>query len=121
MATNNCPECRIAAGYMRDVADVLARGAGAEIGLAIGGPRGALIGGQLGPEVIERGALALASKVKRRRKTRKQSKRAKVMSKAMKNTQARARKANGSLKKGWSMSRVMKEAHKECHKEMKKK
>jgi len=116
MATDNCPECRMAAQYMRSVADVLARGAGAEIGGAIGGPRGAAIGAQYGPQLIERGALAVARKVKR---SSKQRKRASIQKRAMKKVQARARKANGSLKKSWDQSRIMTEMHKECRRLLK--
>jgi len=113
MATDNCPECRLAADYMRSVADVLARGAGGYIGGAIGGPRGAAVGGHLGPEIIERGALGVARAVKKKRST-KQRKRDRAQKRAMKSTQARARTSKGSMKKGWSQSRIMKEMHKEC-------
>ena len=39
------------------------------------------------------------------------TKAAKKMSKYLKEANAKARKKNGSFKKGWSQSRVMKEAH----------
>ena len=48
-----------------------------------------------------------------RRLTPKQKRRANKMSRAMSKVSRKARKKDGSLKKGWSQSRIMKEAHKE--------
>lgn len=117
-----CPGCgKMAAVALREVADVLAMAAGAELGMLIGGPSGALVGRAIGPEVIESGALAIGRAVKKKPKRSKpQTKRARTMSRAMKTTNGKARKKDGSFKKGWSQSRIMKEAHKECHRRMRK-
>lgn len=120
-----CPGCgKLAAEALREVADVLSMAAGAELGMLIGGPQGALIGRSIGPAVVETGALALhqalGSPLSKKKRTSKQVRRARTMSKAMKKTNGKARKKDGSFKKGWSQSRVMKDAHKECHRRMKK-
>ena len=57
----------------------------------------------------ERGKAAPSPK---RKRTRTKSKRDGKMSRALKSVIARAKKKNGGFKKGWSQSRVMKEAHK---------
>jgi len=117
-----CPGCgKMAAVALREVADVLAMTAGAELGMLIGGPQGALVGRAIAPEVIESGALAISRAVKKKQKrTRRQTKRSRAMARAMKAVNGKARKKDGSFKKGWSQSRIMKDAHKECHRRMKK-
>ena len=55
-----------------------------------------------------------------RKTTAKQKRRQKMMSKAMKQVRVRACKKNGQLKKGWTQSRIMREAHKECNRRMRK-
>ena len=45
------------------------------------------------------------------KRTRKKTKRDRAMSRGLREAQAKARKKNGDLKKGWNQSRIMKEAH----------
>ena len=49
-----------------------------------------------------------------RRATRKESKQRKAMSKAMKWANERGKLKNGSWRKGWDLSRCMREAHKKA-------
>jgi len=122
----DCPECMAAAAMMRRIADGLSAGAGGTIGAALGGltrdpmnvHRGRAIGAAVAPSIIERGSLAIAGKVKQSR-SRKTKKRDKTMSKAMKKVSKKARLKSGKMKKGWSQSRIMREAHKECKRMMK--
>lgn len=44
-------------------------------------------------------------------RTRRKTKRDKSMSRGLREAQAKARKKNGELKKGWDQARIMKEAH----------
>jgi len=46
--------------------------------------------------------------------TKQAKKRAKILSQELKAANKRARKKSGGLKKGWSQSRIMKEAHKKA-------
>ena len=50
------------------------------------------------------------------KRTRKKTKMDKSMSKHLKMANAKARKKNGSMKKGWNQGRIMKEAHRLCRK-----
>ena len=50
----------------------------------------------------------------KRKLTSKQKRRANKMSRAMSKVNRKARKKDGSLKKGWSQQKIMKEAHKEA-------
>ena len=50
----------------------------------------------------------------KRRVTKKDRANRKAMSKALKNVNGRARKKNGQLKKGWTQSKIMSAAHREC-------
>lgn len=50
----------------------------------------------------------------KRKLTPKQKRRANKMSRAMSKVNRKARKKDGSLKKGWSQQKIMKEAHKEA-------
>jgi predicted nucleotide-binding protein (sugar kinase/HSP70/actin superfamily) len=52
--------------------------------------------------------------LKRTEMVRKTSAATKKLSKHLKEANKKARKKNGSFKKGWSQSRVMKEAHRLC-------
>lgn len=49
--------------------------------------------------------------VTKKRRTRKKSSSDRKMSVALKEATAKAKKKNGSFKKGWNQSRLMKEAH----------
>lgn len=49
--------------------------------------------------------------VTKKRRTRKKSSSDKKMSVALKEATAKAKKKNGSFKKGWNQSKLMKEAH----------
>jgi len=109
----DCPECMAAAAVLRQTADALAGGVGGFVGGRIAGVHGAMVGRAIAPELIERGAMAVARKVKKRR-SRKQSKNGKDMSRAMKAVNKKARTKSGKLKKGWTMGRIMRESHKEC-------
>ena len=62
---------------------------------------------------VQRAALYPPINTKR---TRKKTKMDRTMSKCLKMANAKARKKNGSLKKGWSQGRIMKEAHRLCRK-----
>ena len=55
----------------------------------------------------------------KRRATKKDRANRKAMSKALKNVNGRARKKNGQLKKGWTQSKIMSAAHKECRRKRK--
>ena len=55
----------------------------------------------------------------KRRSTKKDRANRKAMSKALTNVNRRARKKNGELKKGWTQSRIMSAAHKECRRKRK--
>ena len=112
------PECMAASAYLRGIADQLAGFAGGTIGAAIGARRGkpmegSLIGRTLAPRIIETGALAIADKIKKKR-SRKQKGRDKRMSNAMSKAISKAKLKNGSWRKGWNQSRLMKEAHRLC-------
>lgn len=50
----------------------------------------------------------------KRKLTSKQKRRSKKMSRAMSKVNRKARKKDGSLKKGWTQQKIMKEAHKEA-------
>jgi len=54
-----------------------------------------------------------------RKLTGKALKRSRILQRALKAVNAKARKKDGSLKKGWSQSRIMKEAHRITKKELK--
>lgn len=119
---DDCPGCRFASDLMRKAADTLASGAGSVIGGALGTQafartgdpgmiaRGRVAGALAAPELVERGALAVAKKV--RKQSRKQKTRSKQLSSAMKSVNKRARKKNGQLKAGWSQRRILQTAHK---------
>jgi len=110
----NCPECMAAAAVIRQVADALSEGVGGFVGGRLAGPVGARFGQAAAPYLIETSAEYVAKKVRKRR-SKNQVSRGRVMSRAMKTVNKKARTKSGSLKKGWSMSRIMREAHKECH------
>lgn len=113
--SEDCPQCRFLASQMRQVADSLAAGAGSVVGGRLFGPRGAAVGADIAPYLVERGALAVADKVKAKRKqSPKQKARAKKMSKAMKMLTPRAKKKDGTFKRGWDQRRIMREAHRMC-------
>jgi len=115
MMVEDCPYCRILADRMKSTADELASFAGGVIGSRIGGPRGAMIGGQLAPRIIEKGALTLRDVVKKKRKaTAGQKRRSKNMSKAMKKANSKAKLKDGSWRKGWNQKRLMQYANKVC-------
>lgn len=119
---DDCPGCRFAADVMRKAADTLASGAGSVVGGALGTQaflrtgdpgmiaRGRVAGALVAPELVERGALAVAKKV--RRQSKKQKNRSKKLSAAMKSVNKKARKKNGQLKSGWSQRRILQTAHK---------
>ena len=117
---DDCPGCVFAAEIMRQTADRLAGVAGGIVGTAIGARRGkpvegALLGQQLAPQLIERGALAIAGAVKKKRRQSKgQKSRARNMSKAMKKANSMGRLKSGSYRKGWDAKRVMRTAHRLC-------
>ena len=69
--------------------------------------------GSRGDMIAGRSPLYPTLKVKR---TRKKTKMDRTMSKCLKMANAKARKKNGQLKKGWSQGRIMKEAHRLCRK-----
>lgn len=52
------------------------------------------------------------------KRTRKKTKTDRTMSSCLKEANAKARKKNGSMKKGWSQAKIMKEAHRMCRKKM---
>lgn len=52
------------------------------------------------------------------KRTRKKTKTDRTMSSCLKQANAKARKKDGSMKKGWSQGKIMKEAHRLCRKEM---
>ena len=62
---------------------------------------------------VQRAALYPPINTKR---TRKKTKMDRTMSKCLKMANSKARKKNGSMKKGWSQARIMKEAHRLCRK-----
>ena len=65
-------------------------------------------------------ALDTRAKSKVKRKLGAQAvKRTRLLQRALKFVNAKARKKDGSLKKGWSQSRIMKEAHRRVKKELK--
>lgn len=105
---------------MRQSADRLANFAGGVVGGAIGATRGkrvegALIGSQIAPQLIERGALAIAGATKKkRRQSKAQKSRSRNMSKAMKKANAMGRLKNGNYRKGWDSKKIMKTAHRMC-------
>ena len=110
---DDCPYCRILADRMRSTADDLSSFAGGVIGGRIGGVTGTQIGRAVAPEIIERGALAVAGAVKRKRKqSRNQKRNGTNLSKALKQVNAKARKKDGSLKSSWTQTRIMQAAHK---------
>ena len=125
MKMEDCPGCQVLAQVMRRAADALAGGAGAVVGGALGTaaaartgnmaliPQGRIAGATLAPELIERGALAIRDKVKRKQ-TKSQKSRSKRMSKAMKKANSKGRLKNGNYRKGWDAKRIMREAHRLC-------
>ena len=121
---DDCPECMAASAALRRIADGLSASAGSVIGGALGGLtkdpmniyRGRAVGAALAPQIIERGAMNIAKKVKRAKSSKKRDK---SMSKAMKTVNARARTKAGKIKKGWDQAKIMKAAHKECRRLMK--
>jgi len=52
------------------------------------------------------------------KRTRRKTKTDRTMSSCLKEANAKARKKNGSMKKGWSQAKIMKEAHRMCRKKM---
>jgi len=86
----------------------------------------AKVPGAVAQEVAyDRRVRAIDSKVKSKAKravakrvvrplTKQAKKRAKILSQELKAANKRARKKSGGLKKGWSQSRIMKEAHKKA-------
>ena len=84
-----------------------------------GGGRAMIEGGEFLLDFIENGAAADGREKAVRKTSAKQKRRAKMMSKSMKAIRSKAYKKNGQLKKGWSQSRIMKEAHKDCNRRMK--
>ena len=125
MKMEDCPGCQVLAQVMRRAADSLSAGAGAVIGTGIGTlaasrtgnpaliQQGRVAGAALAPQIIERGALAIRDKVKRRQ-TKSQKSRSKRMSKAMKKANSKGRLKNGNYRKGWDAKRIMREAHRLC-------
>jgi len=119
----DCPGCQVLAAVMKRAADALAGGAGAVVGAGLGSlaatrvgdpslvQRGRIAGAMMAPQLIERGALAIRDKVKQ---SRKQKKRSKMLSKNLATVNKKARKKDGSLKKGWTQSKIMKTAHRMC-------
>ena len=115
-----CPGCdrrdaekALMAATIRELADSFASGAGSRLGSLIGGPRGALIGAEIAPDIIETGALAIADTVKRKRRQSKNQKRNGTnLSKALKEVNKKARKKDGSLRSGYNQRRIMQSAHK---------
>ena len=80
--SNGCPGCErrdaekaVMAASIRELADTFAGGAGARIGGAIAGPRGAIYGSEIAPRIIEEGSLAIAKAVKRKRRQSRNQKR----------------------------------------------
>lgn len=123
----DCPGCQVLAQVMRRAADTLAGGAGAVVGGALGTQaflrtgdpsmiaRGRVAGAAVAPQLVERGAFAIRDVVKKKRKqTSRQKARSKRMSKAMKKARSKAKLKNGSWRKGWDQSRMMREAHRLC-------
>lgn len=108
---------------MKKAADALAGTAGAVVGgglgtlaaARLGDPsliaRGRVAGAVTAPQLVERAALAVRDKVKQ---SRKQKKRSKMLSKNLATVNKKARKKDGSLKKGWSQRRIMQTAHRMC-------
>jgi hypothetical protein len=70
-----------------------------------------LAGAALAPQLVERAAIGIRDKVKQ---SRKQKKRSKMLSKNLATVNKKARKKDGSLKKGWSQRRIMQTAHRMC-------
>lgn len=68
--------------------------------MAMGGQCPACAGGHSSPPAVTK-----------KRRTRKKSSSDRKMSVALKEATAKAKKKNGSFKKGWNQSRLMKEAH----------
>lgn len=119
----DCPGCIVLSEIMKKAADTLAGTAGAVTGAGLGGlmtartgdpshvARMRLAGAALAPKLVEGTALAIRDKVKQ---SRKQKKRSKMLSKNLAAVNKKARKKDGSLKKGWSQSRIMQTAHRMC-------
>lgn len=118
--STGCPGCdrrdaekALMAATIREIADTFAGGAGARIGGAIAGPRGAIYGSEVAPRIIEEGSLAIAKAVKRkRRQSRNQKRNGSNLSKALKKVNKMARKKDGSLRSGYNQRRIMQNAHK---------